>query len=93
MTPEFDKDRTFDRVSACGSDRWVAAILGSSVEWLRKHRGKLEAEGFPPKDPLIGLTLKADVEAFLAKRRRVSDPAPAGGQSDSQKPGVNYGNV
>ena len=47
MTPEFDKDRTFDPVSACGSDRWVAATLGSSVEWLRKHCGKLEAEGHP----------------------------------------------
>lgn len=70
-------DRTMEDVSAFGSDRWCAAKLGQSLDWFKKARPVLEHEGFPAKDGLIGLTLKADVEAFLAKRRRVADPAPA----------------
>lgn len=73
---EIPRDRTFDPVSAWGSDRWVAARLGSNTDWLKKNRQKLEGEGFPSVDRLFGMTLKADVDAFLAKRRRIADPAP-----------------
>jgi len=90
MTPEFDKDRTFDPVSAYGSDRWVAATLGSSVDWLKKNREALEREGLPRKDDLVGLTLKADVEAFLAKRRRVSDYSVAAAHHGQRPTGVRY---
>lgn len=68
-------DRTFDAVAAYGSEHWIAARFGRTHEWLRRERRRLEAEGFPPRDPLTGYTLKDDVEAWLAKRRRVSDPA------------------
>lgn len=64
-------------VSAYGSDKWCAARLGQSLNWFKKNRPILEHEGFPSKDRLFGLTLKADVEAFLAKRRRMADPDPA----------------
>jgi len=70
-------DRTMEDVSAYGSDRWCAARLGQSLNWFKKNRPILEHEGFPSKDRLFGLTLKADVEAFLAKRRRMADPDPA----------------
>ncbi len=88
MRPEFDKDRTFDPVSAYGSDRWVAATLGSSIDWLKKNRPVLEAEGLPKTDRLIGLTLKADVEAFLAKRRRVADHVPAAAGNEPRSTGA-----
>lgn len=71
-------DRTFDPVSAYGSEQWCAAKLGYGYEnWRKNIRTALEAEGFPRRDPLVGLTLKADVEAWLAKRRRVSDTVRA----------------
>lgn len=89
MLPEFDKDRTFDPVSAYGTERWVAATLGSSVDWLKKNRPRLETEGLPAVDKLIGLTLKADVEAFLAKRRRVPDAVAVSDNHDSRFTGVN----
>ncbi|WP_234464103.1 hypothetical protein [Paracoccus caeni] len=69
------KDRTFDAVAAYGSEHWVAARFGRSHDWLKRERPRLEAEGFPPRDRLTGYTLKADVDAWLAKRRRVADPA------------------
>jgi len=66
-------DRTFSEVSAFGSEAWVATRFGRSTDWLRKTRRKLEAEGFPSPDPMIGLTLKADVDAWLSRRRRISE--------------------
>ncbi|WP_339113283.1 hypothetical protein [Thioclava sp. GXIMD2076] len=70
-------DATFAPVSAYGSDQWVAATLGRRITWFRSHRDKLGREGFPKRDPLTGLTIKADVIAWIEKRRRVSDGMPA----------------
>ncbi|SIT11265.1 hypothetical protein SAMN05421772_11954 [Paracoccus saliphilus] len=67
-------DKTFDPVAAYGSEHWIAARFGRSHDWLKRERKRLESEGFPPRDPLTGFTLKADVDAWLAKRRRVADP-------------------
>ena len=58
------------------ADREIAYMLGRRVAWLRKHRADLMREGFPPKDKIIGLTLRADVEAWIAKRRIVADAVP-----------------
>lgn len=55
-------------------DTLVAYHLGRKVAWLRTHRPKLEADGFPRKDKLIGMTLRADLDAWIAKRRRIADP-------------------
>jgi len=68
-------DPTLNPFAAYASDRWCADRLGKSIFWLRQHRARLEREGFPPKDKLIGLTMKADVEAFLDRRRKVADAA------------------
>ena len=70
-------DRTMDEISAYASDRWCAARLGQSLDWFKRNRETLEREGFPQKDRLFALTLKADVEAFLAKRARVAQPSGA----------------
>jgi hypothetical protein len=69
-------DLSLTPLAAFGSDRWCAERLGKSIGWFRTHRPRLEREGFPAKDTLIGLTLKADVDAFLARRRKVADAAP-----------------
>jgi len=67
------EDATFSADSAYGSDRWCAVTLGRSYNWFRRIRPTLEVAGFPKKDTIIGLTMKADVEAWLAKRRQVAD--------------------
>lgn len=87
-------DPTFSADAAYGSLKWCASRLGRSVDWLRDARSRLEREGFPEVDPLLGLTLKADVEAFLARRRRVADPVSAA-QHDSRdsNTGARYENL
>lgn len=64
------KDKTFHPESKAGSIAWVAARLGRSTDWFRTHRDTLEQEGFPKPDQIIGLYLKADVDAWLDSRRR-----------------------
>lgn len=66
-------DETFNEQSAYASDRWCSVTLGRSYDWFRRIRPTLEVAGFPKKDTIIGLTMKADVEAWLAKRRQVAD--------------------
>ena len=75
------QDATFTETAAYGSDAWCAAKLGRTLNWIRNNRQTLEAEGFPRRDMLIGQTLKADVEAWLAKRRRVTDADVVAGNS------------
>ncbi len=62
------EDHSLDPAAAYGSERWCAQRLGKSYEWFRKARPSLEQEGFPRRDGLVGLTMKADVEAWLSRR-------------------------
>lgn len=73
-------------------DVMVAHLLGRKLTWLRKHRSTLEAEGFPHKDALIGQTNLADIEAWIAKRRRLADPVPAASReaADTTRARINY---
>ncbi len=57
-------------------DALVAVRLGLKEQRFKKLRPDLEREGFPKKDRLIGQTLAADVEAWLARRRTIADPVP-----------------
>lgn len=59
------------------TDTQICEMFQKSTGWLRKTRAALEAEGFPPKDRLVGLTLAADVNAWLARRRVLADREPA----------------
>ncbi len=86
-------DKSFSSTCAYGSDKWIATVLGQSLEWFKRNRAMLEREGFPPKDTLFGMTLKADVQAFLAKRRRVNDPDPTATHHGPENSGVNYGHL
>lgn len=55
------------------SEAEVAVTLGRSRAWLRQARPAMEREGFPRVDGLIGLTCRQDVQAWIGRRRRVSD--------------------
>lgn len=69
-------DRTFAEACAYGSASWCAMRLGISIDRFRRSRPALERDnGFPPVDSINGLTQKADVEAWLRKRRRLADAA------------------
>lgn len=57
-------------------DALVAQRLGLKEQRFKAIRPKLELEGFPKKDRIVGQTLAADVEAWLARRRTINDPVP-----------------
>ena len=67
------QDPTFDPMSEYGSRAYCAAVLGRSQSWFLTNRAKLEVEGFPKPCKIVGLTLKADVAAWISKRRRYAD--------------------
>jgi hypothetical protein len=71
-------DRTFDPLSEYGSNAFCAAVLGKSTVWFRTNRAALEMDGFPKACKIVGLTVKADVAAWIAKRRRYADTAAKG---------------
>jgi len=58
-----------------GSRLWAAQRLGMSKDTFFKRRSALEAEGFPKIDPLTNLYVKDDVDAWIDRRRRISDDA------------------
>lgn len=58
------------------TDIEVAKMLGRSKNWMCDNRPTLEREGFPRRDALIGLTCRADIEAWIARRRQVADAGP-----------------
>ena len=50
----------------------VADMIGGYSEaWFYGHRKRLEADGFPKRDDLLGGWHKAAVEAWLARRSGV----------------------
>jgi predicted DNA-binding transcriptional regulator AlpA len=62
-----------DQTSLYGSRQWVAEALGISVSTFDKKREEFEASGFPKKDRLVGHYLKADVLAWVSRRRQLAD--------------------
>lgn len=80
-------DQTFSDRSAFGSEAWCAATIGRSTDWFYRNRERLETAGFPRRDPVVKMRLKSDVEAWLARRRQISDSVE---YSTNQKMGVNY---
>lgn len=68
-----EKDDTFDEDCRYGSRKWCAVVLGKSYDWFLRNTKALEADGFPPIDPLTDHRIKADVEAWINRRRRIAD--------------------
>ena len=46
----------------------LACRLGLTEPWLKNNRDRLEAEGLPQRDPLLGGTDADAVEAWLDRR-------------------------
>lgn len=67
-------DITFDKASCYGSIRWVCVTMGRSQNWFHRKRLELEQiEGFPKPDGVTGHYIKADIFAWIAKRRQIAD--------------------
>lgn len=64
-------DATFATHAAFGSERWCAARVGKSLDWFFRNRDRLEAAGFPGRDPVLRLRCKADVDAWIERRRQI----------------------
>lgn len=67
------QDITLNAAAAYGSDAWCAQRLGRPLSWFKANRAKLEAEGFPKVDALVGNTQKVDVDAWIARRRQLAN--------------------
>lgn len=84
-------DRTFSEVSAYGSAAWCAETLGWPEARFKRERGDLEAQNFPRVDPVTGLTIKADVLAWISRRRKFSDRAIV--EASDTTGGIDYGKL
>lgn len=47
--------------------------MGLSVDQLRPRLPKMNTDGFPQPDPIVTLYIKADVLAWIERRRQLPD--------------------
>ncbi|MEP2718417.1 hypothetical protein [Pseudophaeobacter sp.] len=66
-------DPTMENISLNGSVRWAAARIGWTLNKFRQKRDILENDGFPKVDRITNLYVKADVDAWINRRRQLSD--------------------
>lgn len=66
-------DPTMEKISLNGSVRWAAARIGWTLNKFRQKRDILENDGFPKVDRITNLYVKADVDAWINRRRQLSD--------------------
>ena len=83
-----DTDATFDEQSQYGSTAWVCATLGVSKDKFRSVRPKLLDHGFPDRDPLMNLYIKADIQAWIELRRSIRNQATV--ESPTTDEEINY---
>ena len=79
-------DPSLSPEAALGSNEWVAQRLGITKDtWFRKRK-TYYAAGFPKPDPLDKTRyLKADVDAWLHRRRRIADAQMVEAARDDEK--------
>lgn len=70
-------DHTMSEISLFGSVNWAALRCGLSRDVFKKKRPAMENDGFPRPDKITGHYLKADVDAWINRRRQVSDRVAA----------------
>lgn len=89
---EITKDPTYDKHSAFASMSWLASRLGRSKDWFSRNKDQLHHAGLPEPDPVVGLYSKADVDAWITRRRKVADFTKdvTVNVSESSKPEVNH---
>jgi len=82
-------DLTLSDESLWGSIGWASQTMGMSKDNFMRRRPKMMQEGFPAIDDLTNLYLKADVLAWIDRRRKVSatipdsEPEPKGVKLDA----------
>ncbi len=64
------------------NDYQVASRLGKCESWLANHRPRLEVEGFPPRDALLGGTDADAVETWLDRRSGLANGTLAAADAD-----------
>ncbi len=64
------------------SDFQVACRLGKSKSWLASNRARLDADGFPRRDPLLGGTDADAVETWLDRRSGITNGTLAAADAD-----------
>lgn len=74
MQKKTRQDPTMSPESLFGSRKWVAQRLGMTVDKFSSKHERLKVGGFPNQDPIVGSWIKADVDAWVTKRRRIGDP-------------------
>lgn len=68
------------------NEAMIARALGRSLSWWHSNKDRLYAEGFPRKDPIVGLTPRATVEKWVATRAAVSANLSTRGSSAAANP-------
>lgn len=66
-------DLTMNQISLNGSVKWAAARIGWPLSRFKQKREILENNGFPTVDRITNLYVKADIDAWINRRRQVSD--------------------
>ncbi len=84
-------DPTMDKISLNGSVRWAAARIGWTLNKFRQKRDILENDGFPKVDRITNLYVKADVDAWINRRRQLSDNVVLSVGVESPLEEVNFG--
>jgi predicted DNA-binding transcriptional regulator AlpA len=82
-------DHTMSHISLFGSVHWAAMRCGLSRDTFRKKRPQMETDGFPIPDPITGHYVKADVDAWINRRRQVADELKVVSGS-TRKEEINY---
>lgn len=77
------EDRTFHEASLYGSVEWCALTMGVTKDTFYRKRAQWEKIGFPKPDSINGRYIKADVEAWVARRRKLADQIKISGKVDS----------
>ncbi|NIZ63327.1 hypothetical protein DL239_20375 [Sedimentitalea sp. CY04] len=66
-------DPTMSQISLNGSVKWAAARIGWPLIRFKQKREILETNGFPKVDRITNLYVKADIDAWINRRRQVAD--------------------
>jgi len=66
-------DLTMNQISLNGSVKWAAARIGWPLSRFKQKREILETNGFPKVDRITNLYVKADIDAWINRRRQVAD--------------------
>lgn len=83
-------DPTMEKISLNGSVNWAAARIGWTLKKFRQNRKTLENDGFPQLDRITNLYVKADVDAWINRRRQLSDDVALSGGALEPLKEVNF---